>query len=406
MTNQLASESNRPSNVGDDGNLPPDVRAVAGLRSHVIAWTTKDPKYGCDCATTVRMACVIACFPLFFYKAIIPPEHNRAHWILTETELKFVIVNHEEYFLPGIKQTKDIVHTIPLDKITACGVRNSYWYWSSPYIYVDVSESYRDYGIMESTQRAVAPALAGQDWFAQEILHRRNTLKATVGTVIRLDDIPSPSTKAPFGNHDNAPNTMRQWAQQGQHCIVAWTTQNPPKQFVCLFILLYWIAWCYVFLALTLSSPVLVYLLVTVANGHPLLPFLNGSGTVFATMLLLFAFIITVCLREELQDNYWVITETDLFVLTKRQVPFHSLDINRKIPLLSISRCLFTTNEQGLLDWWGASLARVVLSTTTNEYLGLGKSGFAVAENEWFMLEVLSQREKAMRIEPAIEVFA
>jgi hypothetical protein len=123
-------------------------------------------------------------------------------------------------------------------------------------------------------------------------------------------------------------------------------------------------------------------------------------------MLILFAFIITVCLREELQDNYWVITETDLFVLTKRQVPFHSLDINRKIPLLSISRCLFTTNEQGLLDWWGASLARVVLSTTTNEYLGLGKSGFAVAENEWFMLEVLSQREKAMRIEPAIEVFA
>jgi hypothetical protein len=221
MTNQLARESNRPSNVGDDGNLPPDVRAVAGLRSYVIAWTTKDPKYGCDCATTVRMACVIACFPLFFYKAIIPPEHNRAHWILTETELKFVIVNHEEYFLPGIKQTKDIVHTIPLDKITACGVRNSYWYWSSPYIYVDVSESYRDYGIMESTHTAVAPALAGQDWFAQEILHRRNTLKGTVGTVIRLDDIPSPSTKtygqvAPFGNHDNAPNTMRQWAQQGQ----------------------------------------------------------------------------------------------------------------------------------------------------------------------------------------------
>jgi hypothetical protein len=33
MTDQLA-ENNRPS------NLPPDVRAVAGLRGPVVAWTT------------------------------------------------------------------------------------------------------------------------------------------------------------------------------------------------------------------------------------------------------------------------------------------------------------------------------------------------------------------------------
>jgi hypothetical protein len=414
MTDQLASEnSNRPSNVGDDSNLPPDVRAVAGLRSAVVAWSSKDPKCGYDWAATRRMACLIACFPLFFYKAN-DPIHDRTYWILTETELKVLVVNYEEYFLPGIKQSCDIVHTIPLDKITACGVKTSHWFWSFPYIYVEVSETAQDYGKIDVTHTMVGLALAGQDWLAREILHRRNTLDATVGTnnTSSPDGIPPPSTKtygqvARFGNHDNAPNAVLRWAQQGQYRVVAWTTHNPPqKQGFCLFILLRGIAWCYFFLALILSSPLLIYMLVRVANGHPLLLFLYVAGTVFATMLLWSASFEIHCLSEQLEDNYWVLTEKDLFVLTKRQVPFHSLDINRKIPLLSIARCEFTTSRQGLLDRWGATLPTAFISTTSKEHLEFRKEALALAKNEWFLLQVLNQRDKARSHEAAIEVLA
>jgi hypothetical protein len=408
MTDQR-TENNRPSNVGDDSNLPPDVRAVAGLQSSVVAWTTedKDPKYERDGAAIRRMACVIACFPLFLFTAK-NPKHSHTYWILTETELKFVTLNHEVCFLPGIKQSGDTVHTIPLDNITGCGVKTSHWWWSFPYIYVKVPESIDDdYGRIDWTHTIVGLALAGQNWFAQEIMRRRNTLNATVGTIGSVS-IPLPSTSkyglsARFGNEDNAPDSLLRWAQQGRFHIVAWTTFKPPKTpGTCIFMLLHLFAWYYPLVAVSLSSPVISYMLARFFNGHSLLPFPVAvvAGSVYAGLLLIYA-LDTYCASKKLQDRYWVVTETDLFVL---HTPCSRLDINRKIPLLSISRCLFITTGQGLLDRWGASLPLVFIGTTGKEKLEFSIWGLALAENEWFLQQVLNQRNRERS--DVIEVFA
>jgi hypothetical protein len=86
--------------------------------------------------------------------------------------------------------------------------------------------------------------------------------------------------------------------------------------------------------------------------------------------------------REGLQDNYWVVTETDLCVLSKR----HSLDIKLKIALPNISRCFHcTTNGQGWLDWRGTSLPPLLICTKQKEKVGIDMHVLALAENAWFV---------------------
>jgi hypothetical protein len=109
--------------------------------------------------------------------------------------------------------------------------------------------------------------------------------------------------------------------------------------------------------------------------------------------------------REQLQYDYWVVTETDLCVLSKTLVPFHSLDIKRKIPLSYINRCFVSTNGHGLLDRWGASWPVLFVGTTSKERLEFAIWGGALTESAWFLQPVLDQRD-ALRSLEAMEVFA
>jgi hypothetical protein len=171
MTDQLA-ENNRPSNVGDDSNLSPDVRAVAGLRprgrlddhgSKVRArspWRLQPGLFDCRFF-----------LPLLICLLLPPRTHKPVpFWILTATELRIVAV--------GFKQSWDSVCTIPLDGIIACGVKSANWYQCLPHIYVEVSQPIMDeFGISDSTETIVGLAFVGQDWLSQEILRRRDRLQ-------------------------------------------------------------------------------------------------------------------------------------------------------------------------------------------------------------------------------------
>jgi hypothetical protein len=420
MTHQLA-ENNRPSSVGDNSNLPRDVRAVAGLRSPVVAWSTtmnQGHRQGLHaCSPTCMIACVITCFPLFSCIAILQ-EHRRIYWILTETELKIVELCATNHFVDEIKKSGDSLHTIPLDHVTACGVKPANWYRFFPHICVEVSETIEDdvSGYFDSTHTAVGLALAGQDWLAKEILHRRDTLQDTGGTASSTVDIRAPSTNkcsqpARFGTMDNAPDKLLQWAAQEDHCrIVAWTTLDPPKtQEICLFILLHVFTLCYVLLALSfLSSPMMIYMLVRLVNGHPILPYPVPfvTGTWLVLFLLLYAVLMKGWVNDALEDNYWVVTETDLFVLPKRHAPYPSLYFKRKIPLLSIARCIVTAKGQCRLDRRDASFPSVFVSTTSKKRWEFAIRGQALAESKWFMQHVLDQRDEVRSLQGVLEVFA
>jgi hypothetical protein len=199
MTDQLA-ENKRPSNVGDDSTLPRNVRAVAGLRSPTIAWTTMDPKYERNfqewisdsmisdfimrvvwvplwifiAQTMVLPMWVVVCFLFVPIKSY--PHPRNYYWILTETELKIVMVNHEQFFLKGIKQSGDFVRTIPLNSVVACGVEFGKRKPLVPQLYVDIAEPEEDTdGTVTHTAEGLA--VAGPDWLAQEILRRRDLLQ-------------------------------------------------------------------------------------------------------------------------------------------------------------------------------------------------------------------------------------
>jgi hypothetical protein len=409
MSDQLA-EKNRPSNAGDDSNLPPNVRAVAGLRSPAVAWSTTEYRQGCFhlCCSTCAIACVITCFPLFFYIAILPKHCRSIYWILTETELKIVHICTTNHFVHKIKLSGDSVHTIPLDNIAACGVKPTNWYRFLPHIYVEVSETIEnEFRKIDSIKTTVGPALAGQDWLAQEILHRRDTLQATGGTANGTVSIALPSSNkhslsARFGTMDNAPDKLLQWAaQQGQCRIVAWTTVDPPKMHeICLHILLQAFALCYmVFGVSVLSSPMIVYMLERYVNGHTLLPLLAPLLIGFIFPWILVAWV--NCRFDALKDNYWVITETDLCVLRKWHPRF---SFERKIPLLSISRCIVTAKGHGWLDRRDASFPSVFVGTTGKSNVEFAIRGFALVESMWFVQQVLEQRDAMRSLQAEVEV--
>jgi hypothetical protein len=416
MTDQLA-ENNRPSNVGDDSNLPPEVRAVAGLRSLVVAWTTRDPKYEPDvpgCSSICTTACLLACFPMLLFfplllYAVNLPKHSHIYWILTETELRIVKISIRDHF-PEKSISGGSVHTVPLDNIVACGVKPTNWsLWS--HIYVEVSETTEDAeGISDSKHTTVGLALAGQEWLAREILHRRDTLQITGSTTVGIS-LPSPdkysALPARFGTGENAPDAMVHWAQQGRYRIFAWTTLEPPKtQGICLVILMLVLAVSCMFFALFLSSPVVTYMVVRFADDHPLLPppVVLKLWIFFAVTIVFFGTVIGREILQDLQDNYWVVTETDLWVLSKRLVPFRSLDIKRQIPLSCISRCFLTAHGHDFLDRWG-SWPSLFVGTTGKEKLKFAVRGGSLAESAWFLQQILDQRD-ALRSLEAVEVFA
>jgi hypothetical protein len=337
-------ETRRPGNVGDDSNLPPDLRALADLRSPVVAWTTVDPKYYRlirSFPTPIIKAYVTAvCLPL----VLCSPDDlwdRYTFWILTETELKIVFKNHEQFFLKNIKQSGDIVKTIPLDSIVACRLEFCKRKPSLPLLQVDtVSAPLK--GTPPHT--VVGTALIGQDWLAQEILRRRDRLQlrdATKG-IIRFSPgatipvapgigneglwgsaAPKHGALASFGIKDNAPDGILQWAQECQQHIVAWTSSDPGEHqdagFYVLFRAVFHILWPLV--GFSFSLPMVLYVVVAFSLDHSLLRWLLWIVAAVLIVPYAAAFVQTVSQFRErfIRDNYWVVTETHLCVLSKRE---------------------------------------------------------------------------------------
>jgi hypothetical protein len=414
----------RPSTVGDDSNLPPDVRAVAGLQSPVVAWTTVDLSYERDLERySPTSASAFICFPLSLCSIGDRLTYQNTFWILTVTELKIVVKNHEEFCLTGIKQSGDHVRTIPLDKIISCGVKPTKRVPYLPHVYVDTSPPIE---LKDGTLQhaAVGFVLIGRDWFAQEILHLRDMLQPTDNITGSTISAPSVSRAAPpvlqgasddnhwataqkysplasFGHQDNAPHALLKWAHEHQQHILAWTTLDPAdcqdKGVYVLFRTANALLWLP--LVLFVSVPMALYMVFDFRlDGWVSLRWLfraiPGSLLVY-TVALCFVGAVNVFRRtnQTFRDNYWVVTETHLCVLSKRD----GLAIKRNIPLSIITQCSTTTRGSGRLDKRGASLPEFVIYTSSEEELKCSARGVAVAENEWFVQQVLSQRESVTR---------
>jgi hypothetical protein len=182
---------NHPTNVGTKHNLPEHVRAMAGLRNEVIAWTTLDPEHEGDieryaCCRTFGPLLVCPCFwphmiilsPCLCAACISLSNGSKSqYWILTENELKIVSTSHDQCCLPGCLTSGDIVKSIPLENITDCGVQSkanacgNQCAGDLPKMYVDTASS------QEGRHEAAAVALAGHEWFIREILNRRDIVK-------------------------------------------------------------------------------------------------------------------------------------------------------------------------------------------------------------------------------------
>ena len=150
------------SDLGNAMNLPDRVKNVANLRAgagNVIAWTKADPEHIGYYAAMQKVGdmLMVPCFwPLVLlmspclcttYCGLL--ENLKSHyWILTEYDL--IIVGLEFNiccWLPGICTQPSKVQSIPLEKITDCGIRNrgngciNRWFGQVPVLFVDNASS-------------------------------------------------------------------------------------------------------------------------------------------------------------------------------------------------------------------------------------------------------------------------
>jgi hypothetical protein len=434
MTVQLAEINNH---VGNDRNLPPNVRAraVAGLRSPTIAWTTMDPKYERDFHEWISDFMMrVVCVPVWIFIAksmvlpmwvtvcfmLIPVKHNthprNYYWILTETELKIVMVNHEKVFLKGIKQSGGFVRTIPLNSIIACGVEFGKQKPLVPQLYVDIAEPKEDKdGTLTHTAEGLA--LAGPDWLAQEILRRRDLLDQQdasghddcnntdiqpsfqIAPLLspRLDDGAAKDglqQRASFGSHGNAPSAIHNWARANQCQIVAWTTLDPRNRTQAHFYVFVHLVW---FLRALASAAVLLPFVLAYGFMPMLCALVNVSYWTPSGLLAIAAIAViaglAVVMHNSIQNDCCVVTETDLCVLPKNRSSSYGWSIKRKIPLAIINMYSIGTRGCGRLDQWGASLPTISISTASNMSSECGIGGIALSECDWFLQQILNQRD-------------
>jgi hypothetical protein len=439
MTDQLA-ENKRPSNVGDDSTLPRNVRAVAGLRSPTIAWTTMDPKYERNfqewisdsmisdfimrvvwvplwifiAQTMVLPMWVVVCFLFVPIKSY--PHPRNYYWILTETELKIVMVNHEQFFLKGIKQSGDFVRTIPLNSVVACGVEFGKRKPLVPQLYVDIAEPEEDTdGTVTHTAEGLA--VAGPDWLAQEILRRRDLLQQDasghgdfnntdiqqsfhIAPVLspRLDNDEAAKDGrlhlASVGSQGNAPGAIQNWARENQFQIVAWTKLDPRNRYHAHF---YIFSYLVCFLRGLAFAAVLVPFCISDGIIPLLCAILNVSIWTPSGLLAIAATAViaglAVSTHNAIQNDCWVATETDLCVLSKDRSSSYGLSTKRKIPLAMINMYSIGTRGRGRLDQWGASLPTINISTASNMLSERGIGGIALSECDWFLQQILNQRD-------------
>jgi hypothetical protein len=338
------------------------------------------------------------------------PEHRHTFWILTETELKIVVVNHDTCFPKNLKQSGDVVRTIPLDSIIACGVDSTIRESRLlPLVFVDISEPrVREDGTL--IHSAVGLGLTGHDWLAQEIVRRCDRLRPDVRSAAaplvapNIDDGRLSTTARNYeplaccGDQGNTPNAILQWAQEHEQDIVAWTTLNPGDRQDVWFYHAYHNAMMAVFvLGLFFSLPMGLYMWIAshidIGRFQWLLRIIPGS-ILLIPLAVTFA---TVNALGYFPDCYWVLTETHLWVLSKR----HRLAIVRKIPLPIITQCTTCTRGRGRLDQWGASLPMVYIYTAGTTEREASTSGTAETEYEWFIQQVLNQRDMARQMRAA-----
>jgi hypothetical protein len=196
-----SSQMPNPTNVGTKHNLPEHVRAVAGLRNEVIAWTTLDPEHEGDIE---GYAFCHSFGPLLVHMIILSPclcaaciglskKSKNQYWILTENELKIVSMSYDQCCFPGCFQSGNTVKTIPLENITDCGMHTignacgNQCVGSLPSVYVDTASS------REGLHEAEAVALAGHEWFVRETLNRRDIVKQGGGAAVPIHSTFAPT---------------------------------------------------------------------------------------------------------------------------------------------------------------------------------------------------------------------
>jgi hypothetical protein len=183
----------RPTNVGNYDDIPDDLCTMARLeRNDVVAWTTLSSEYEnkveqytcCYIFWPILIPCAwVVLIPLFPWlcleKISLERTIKNTFWILTRTDLKVIVKNHDSCCLPGCYHVGDVVKSIPYENITDCGTTSPAKgcfevYDELPTIYVDTASTTDSDG---RSHEAVGYGLAGYDWFVTEILARRGALK-------------------------------------------------------------------------------------------------------------------------------------------------------------------------------------------------------------------------------------
>lgn len=180
-----------------ENQLPQEVRSVANLftGTRIVAWTRVNDDentnlFGYYCSRTFGLA-VLPCFwphliilsPCLCANQIAAVNAARnQYWILTETELKVVTMDHDTCCIPGCVSSGNQIKSIPLENITDCGINAkgsgclNQCAVDLPTIYVDTASS------GPASREAVGVGLFQSHDFVQKILQQRSIVKGT-GTV-------------------------------------------------------------------------------------------------------------------------------------------------------------------------------------------------------------------------------
>ena len=174
--------------------LPEEVRSVANLMagSRVVAWTKVDDEANLGTwLYCTSIGVVLVCLPCFWLQvlmmstclcSILTASINgvlNQYWILTETELKIVTMDHDTCCIPGCASSGNQIKSIPLENITDCeihhttgkGCLNQCVKKDFPVIYIDTASS------GPNVKEATGIALVQSAEFAQKILQQRDIVK-------------------------------------------------------------------------------------------------------------------------------------------------------------------------------------------------------------------------------------
>jgi hypothetical protein len=178
----------RPTNIGNYHDIPDDLCTMTRLeRNEVVAWTTFSSEYEnkIDMSGTfffILTPCFwplwITCCPLLCALKISTKRTiKNTFWVLTETDLKIIVKNHDDCCFPGCYHVGDAVKSIPYENITDCRATSPAkgcfgGHAAIPTIYVAAVKNADG-----PCHGVVGHGLAGYDWFATEILVRQKALK-------------------------------------------------------------------------------------------------------------------------------------------------------------------------------------------------------------------------------------